>query len=48
VLSHPCRGGRTIDLNQLVFRKMLLGLQHLAEALFGICDEIRSKHPIPT
>jgi len=48
VLSHPRRGGRKIDLNQLVFRKMLLGLQHLAEALFGVCDEIRSKHPIPT
>jgi putative transposase len=48
VLSHPRRGGRRIDLNQLVFRKMLVGLQHLAEALFGVCDDIRSKHPIPT
>jgi putative transposase len=48
VLSHPCRGGRKVDLNQLVFRKMLVGLQHLAEALFGVCDDIRSKHPIPT
>ena len=48
VLSHPRRGGRRVDLNQLVFRKMLLGLQHLAEALFGVCDDIRSKHPIPT
>lgn len=48
VLSHPRRGGRKVDLNQLVFRKMLIGLQHLAEALFGICDDIRSKHPIPT
>lgn len=48
VLSHPRRGRRKVDLNQLVFRKMLVGLQHLAEALFGICDDIRSKHPIPT
>jgi hypothetical protein len=48
VLSQPRRGGRRVDLNQLVFRKMLVGLQHLAEALFGICDDIRSKRPIPT
>jgi Transposase DDE domain len=47
VLSHPRRGGRRVDLNQLVFRKMLVGLQHLAEALFGVCDEIRSKRPMP-
>jgi hypothetical protein len=47
VLSQPRRGGRKVDLNQLVFRKMLVGLQHLAEALFGVCDEIRSKHPMP-
>lgn len=48
VLSQPHRGGRKVDLNQLVFRRMLLGLQHLAEELFGVCDEIRSKHPILT
>jgi putative transposase len=48
VLSQPRRGGRKIDLNQLVFRRMLVGLQHLAEALFGVCDDIRSKHPMPT
>jgi hypothetical protein len=48
VLSHPRRGGRRVDLNQLVFRKMLVGLQHLAEAWFGVCDDVRSKHPIPT
>jgi putative transposase len=47
VLSHPRRGGRRVDLNQLVFRKMLVGLQHLAEALFGVRDEIRSKRPMP-
>jgi Transposase DDE domain len=46
VLSHPRRGGRRIDLNQLVFRKMLIGLQHLAEAWFGVRDEVQSEHPI--
>src|SRR5262245_22708834 len=43
VLSQARRGGRRIDLGQLVFRQMLVGLQHYAEALFGVCDEIRSK-----
>ena len=47
VLCHPRRGGRRVDLNQLVFRKMLIGLQHLAEALFGVRDEIHSKRPVP-
>jgi len=48
VLSRPRRGGRQVDLNQLVFRKMLVGLQHLAEALLGICDEVWSQRPITT
>lgn len=48
VLSQPRRGGRKVDLNQLVFRQMLVGLQHLAETLFGVCDDIQSKHPLPT
>jgi putative transposase len=48
VLCHPRRGGRRVNLNQLVFRRMLIGLQHLAEALFGICDEVPSKRPMPT
>jgi hypothetical protein len=48
VLSQPRRGGRRIDLHQLAFRKMLVGLQHLAEALFGVCDDIQAKRPIPT
>jgi DDE family transposase len=47
VLSHPRRGGRKVDLNQLVFRQMLVGFQHLVEALFGVCDEVQSKHPMP-
>jgi putative transposase len=48
VLSQPRRGGRRIDHNQMVFRKMLLGLQHLAEELFGICGEVRAQRPFPT
>jgi hypothetical protein len=48
VLSRPRRGGRQVDLNQLVFRKMLVGLQHLAETLLGICDEVWSQRPIVT
>jgi hypothetical protein len=48
VLYHPRRGGRRVDLNQLVFREMLTGLQHLAETWFGTCDEIPSQHPMPT
>ena len=47
VLAHPHRGGRQIDLDQLGFRAMLVGLQHLAEELFGICDEIHAQHPMP-
>lgn len=48
VLAHPRRGGRKVDLDQLVFRKMLLWLQHLAEDRFGISDEIRSQRPMVT
>jgi putative transposase len=47
VLSHPRRGGRRIDLDQLPFRAMLLWLQHVAEALLRFCDETRADHPIP-
>jgi len=47
VLAQPRRGQRLIDLSQLAFRAMLLGLQHLAENLFGLCDEIQAKHPLP-
>jgi putative transposase len=48
VLSHPRRGGRRIDLDQLPFRAMLLWLQHVAEALLESRDETRADHPIPT
>jgi putative transposase len=48
VLSHPRRGGRRVDLDQLRFRQMLVWLQHLAEALLGVCDETYAEHPLPT
>jgi hypothetical protein len=48
VLSHPRRGGRRLDLEQLPLRKMLVWLQHLAETLLGYHDELDAAHPIPT
>ena len=48
VLSHPRRGGRRVDLDQLAFRRMLVWLQHLAEEGFGFWDEVRAEHPMPT
>ncbi len=48
VLAHPRRGGRRVDLDQLVFRRMLLWLQHLIEERFGFCDEVRCQCPVPT
>jgi len=47
VLSHPRRGGRAIDLDQLPFRMMTLWLQHVAESLLGIRESRTSQHPIP-
>lgn len=47
VLSHPCRGGRRVDLSPLSLRKMLVWLQHLIEATYGVCDEILAEHPMP-
>jgi putative transposase len=47
VLSHPRRGGRRIDLDQLPFRALLLWLQHVAEALLEFCDETRANQSIP-
>jgi len=44
VLAHRQRGGRRIDLGQLSFRKMLVWLQHSAEARLGIHDEIATEH----
>jgi putative transposase len=48
VLSHPRRGGRRIDLNQLPFRAMLCWLQSLAEALLVPWDGIYAQRPMPT
>jgi hypothetical protein len=48
VLSHRRRGCRRIDLAQLTFRGMLLWLQHLAEQLLGVCDQVQAERPAPT
>lgn len=47
VLSIPRRGGRVLDLNQLVFREMLYWLQQVAEEQFGVRSEISSQHALP-
>jgi putative transposase len=46
VLAERHRGGRRVDTNRLPFRAMLLWLQHWAEALLGIRDEIETKYPM--
>ena len=48
VLSHRRRGGRLLDLAQLTFRGMLLWLQHLAEAVLGIGDQVHAERPVLT
>jgi hypothetical protein len=48
VLARPRRGARIIDLGQLPFRAMLLWLQHYAEQLLGVCDEVHAQRPLPT
>jgi hypothetical protein len=48
VLSHPRRGGRRIDLNQLPFRVMLSWIQQLVEALLLPWDAIDAQRPMPT
>jgi putative transposase len=48
VLSHTRRGGRLLDLAQLTFRGMLLWLQHLAEAILGVCDQLPTERPVLT
>src|SRR3954470_10831445 len=48
VLSHRRRGGRLLDLDQLPFRAMLLWLQHLAEEVWGVCDQLSAERPILT
>jgi putative transposase len=48
VLAHRRRGGRRLDLDQLSFRAMLLWLQHLAEEVFGVCDQVTAERPMLT
>jgi hypothetical protein len=48
VLAHRRRGGRRLDLDQLSFRAMLLGLQHRAEEVFGVCDQVTAERPMLT
>jgi putative transposase len=46
VLAERRRGGRRVDTNRLTFRAMLLGLQHWAETLLGVRDEVQAKYPM--
>jgi putative transposase len=46
VLAERRRGGRRVDTDRLPFRAMLLGLQHWAEALLGVRDEVQAKYPM--
>jgi Transposase DDE domain len=48
VLSHPHRGGRRLDLDQLPFRAMLSWLRQLIETLFGFNDCRQSERPLAT
>jgi hypothetical protein len=48
VLAHRRRGGRRLDLDQLPLRAMLLWLQHLAEEVWGVCDQVSAERPILT
>jgi putative transposase len=46
VLSHPRRGGRLLDLEQLPFRALLSWLAHLGETLLGFTDARPSERPL--
>ena len=46
VLADRRGGGRRVDTNRLTFRAMLLWLQHWAEALLGVRDEVQAKYPL--
>ena len=48
VLAHRRRGGRRLDLDQLPFRAMLLWLQHLAEEMLGVCDQVTAERSVLT
>jgi hypothetical protein len=47
ILAHGRRGGR-IDLNQLVFRQMLVWLQHVIEEQLGVADLVVTERPLVT
>jgi len=47
VLARGRRGGR-IDLNQLVFRQMLVWLQHVIEEHLGVNDSVATERPLLT
>jgi len=46
VLAERRGGGRRVDTDRLTFRALLLGLQHWAEALLGVCDDVQSEYPM--
>ena len=46
VLAERRGGWRRVDTSRLPFRAMLLWLQHWAEALLGIRDEIQAEYPM--
>jgi putative transposase len=46
VLAERRRGGRRVDTGRLPFRALLLGLQHWAEALLGVRDEVQAQYPM--
>jgi hypothetical protein len=46
VLAERRGAGRRVDTNRLTFRAMLLWLQHWAETLLGVRDEIQAKYPM--
>lgn len=48
VLSHPRRGGRRLDLDQLPFRALLAWLRHLIESQLGFRDHRQTERPLPT
>jgi hypothetical protein len=48
VLSSPRRGSRSLNLELLPFKDLLLWLQHQAEYELGWCDEILAQRPMPS
>jgi len=46
VLAERRGVGRRVETNRLTFRAMLLWLQHWAETLLGVRDEIQAKYPM--